>query len=139
MECVATSSLSFSSFRWFPSLSVPISMIGRILTCQNLQFRPHCVLATQNVSWPHRLCLGHTQCVSATHNVAWPQPMRPSHSATLWESHSQGVRAGRRRAGRHAGSLEPPPATTRTRPGKSPPRRCGETSNMRLRRSSHNS
>ena len=43
------------------------------------------------VSWPHRMWPGHI--------VAWPDcglaTLWPGHSVPLWESHSQGVRAGR--------------------------------------------
>ena len=94
MESVAP--VRFIWVRYQPELTLPVPSrahfrvfrpdFGLSEACILPSEQPHCVLATQNVAWPHKIWLGHTESGLAT---LWP-----GHSVPLWESHSQGVRAG---------------------------------------------
>ena len=100
MESVAP--VRFIWVRYQPELTLPVPSrahfhvfrpdFGLSEACILPSEQPHCVLATQNVAWPHRIWPGHT--------VAWPQcglaTLWPGHSVPLWESHSQGVRGTRK-------------------------------------------
>ena len=73
--------------RYQPELTLPVPSrahfrvfrpdFGLSEACILPSEQPHCVLATQNVAWPHKMWLGHTESGLATlwpgHTVAWPQ------------------------------------------------------------------